>query len=101
MNSNFENDKEAAFEAELFNSLKSYGYLFPENIPEVESFEKLHRTDGIEIPSIEDIFSGNKGRTLADFFDLDMNLAAYSGPDEQFPKPDEKDLTEPEKSDQP
>jgi hypothetical protein len=101
MNNIPENNDEAAFEAELFHSLKSCGYLFPENVSEVEAFEQLFGTQATDTPSIQDILAANTSASPADIFDLeDMGLAAYSNPDDQFPELPDEDSIEPKNDDQ-
>jgi hypothetical protein len=84
------NNNEAAFEAELYNSLKFYGYLFPENVEEVEAFEQLQDQNIGETPSLHNIISTDTDTLLSNSVDLEIGLAAYSSPEHEFPKfPDE------------
>lgn len=85
MNNTPENNNEAAFEAELFRSLKSFGYLFPENIQQVEAFEKLHGNHSVDTPTLKDILSEDHGDSFSNNINLDMGIAAYSNPDDPFP----------------
>lgn len=100
MINNSENNNEAAFEAELYNSLKLYGYLFPENVPQVEAFEQLYGKNTVNTPLIEDILSADVDASLADTIDLEMGIAAYSNPDDQFPELLDDEPNGPENNDQ-
>ncbi len=99
MINNPENSNEEAFEDELYNSLKFYGCLFPENVAQVEAFEQLYSKDSIDTPLIEDILSADND-SFGDTIDLNIGLAAYSNPDDQFPDLPDKDSTDPENNNQ-
>jgi hypothetical protein len=49
-NTNDKNGVEKSLEDEVFLSLKSYGYLFPETPKEVERYEELYGTTEIDVP---------------------------------------------------
>jgi hypothetical protein len=96
-----ENNNEDVFEAELFHSLKSYGYLFPENVSEVEAFEELFGTQMTDTPSIQNVLAADTKSSSVDIFDLeDMSLAAYSNLDDQFPELPDEDLIKPKNDEQ-
>jgi hypothetical protein len=70
------------FELNLFRSLKSYGYIFPASIKDVEKFEELYGNTDINAPShfkfpeetkIEDIIGVD--------FNTFQNIAAYGNSD--------------------
>lgn len=87
MNNTPDNKEEAAFEAELFHSLKSYGYLFPENIYQVKAFENLYGNYAADTPILQNILTKDAGDPFVESIDLDMGIAAYSNQDDQFPAP--------------
>lgn len=80
-----------AFEVELYYALKSYGYLFPETIKEVERFEKLYGDTEITIPSdieLPKIIKKLNNQSLEDVdFNLSMNKAAFSSNNDSFNLP--------------
>ncbi len=86
MNNNPENINEAAFEAELYDSLKFYGYLFPENVRDVELFEKLYGKNEVKSPVVGDILSKEDDNLWRASIDSNMSLAAYASEDDQFPE---------------
>ncbi len=102
MKHNLEYNSEAAFEDELYNSLKLYGYLFPETVSEVEMFEKLDNGEILEAPLLQDILSSDAETLHSDNIDLEIGLAAYSSPDDEFPKlPDDSSNVDSENNDEP
>jgi hypothetical protein len=93
MQSTPENINENVFERELFNSLKFYGYLFPENVSEVDKFEKQFKKINKAAPGIGNILPLNNQFSAAENFDLNLSIAAYSDEENQFPEfPDEKSI---------
>lgn len=96
---NSENNKETAFEAELYNSLKFYGYLFPENVPQVETFELLYGGQSVDTPLFQDVLSVDNDAPFTDIIDLEIGLAAYSSPDNQFPDLPDEESTDSENND--
>jgi hypothetical protein len=89
---NVSQDDDNAFELELYQSLKSYGYLFPENIRDVEKFETLYGNTEIETPDTIDLskekdFPGLQVLRNIDF-GFPANIAAFtSNEDESFNMP--------------
>jgi len=93
---NTEINNEKKFEDELFSSLKFYGYLFPENVPQVEVFEHLDHKITLDPPSIEEILSTDSDASFVNITDLEIGLAAYSNPDDGFLDIPEEDVDDPE-----
>jgi len=85
------NNVEKSFESDLFFSLKSYGYLFPENTKEVERFEDLYGNTEIDVPmEFEPVLPDNVLISNADFT-KGLGVAAFSTMNNNsFKKPDEK-----------
>lgn len=92
MNTNAEKKTEEAFEAELFDALKFYGYLFPENPREVEMVDQLATFDDKRAPSIDKVLLATNYDTNKEIFDEDYSVAAYSADaDDPFSElPDEE-----------
>jgi hypothetical protein len=89
-------DEEEKFVKQLSQSLKYYGYLFPESSADVERFEAIYGDTEIEIPghleSLEKILS-NDEKVIN--FDLTNNLAAFTSKDKNtFEIPDDIDLND-------
>ncbi|MEO6669296.1 MAG: hypothetical protein ABIN36_07460 [Ferruginibacter sp.] len=97
MNYNPEMNNEKKFEDELFNSLKFYGYLFPENVSQIEAFEGLHNESIVNAPSINDILLLESGASVDNSINLEIGLAAYSSSDDTFLDIPEEDSEDPEK----
>jgi hypothetical protein len=94
MKKNLENNGELSFEAELYNSLKFYGYLFPENVQEVEIFEQLYNKDIVEPLSFHSVLSKDSRTSQAETLDIELGLAAFSNPDQEsleFPAEETED----------
>lgn len=96
-----QNKEEAAFEAELFNSLHFYGYLFPEGAEQVRAFEKRHSNDNKETLPLEKILSAAIDLFRLDHIDIDMGIAAFSDPDEQLPELPDGGTTNPDDTGKP
>lgn len=71
--------KEKKIEHTIFNSLKYYGFLFPENVEDVDRFEELYGDTDVDIPehlqSLESL-QLNENNPLD--FDFSNNMAAFS-----------------------
>ncbi|HEY4193935.1 MAG TPA: hypothetical protein VGM63_00250 [Mucilaginibacter sp.] len=96
MLANRENNNEKTFESELYNSLKFYGYLFPENVLQVERFDKLFDVINSGAPGLENLFPLNNQFSNPESFDLNLSIAAYSDENSQFPEFPEKEPDAPE-----
>lgn len=71
--------KEKEFEKKLFHSLKYFGYLFPENIDDVDKFEELYGDTQIDVPEhleLEESHNSNAESILD--FDFSNRIAAFS-----------------------
>ena len=71
--------EEEKFEKELLQSLRYYGYLFPESLEDVERFEMLYGDTEIEVP--EHLDSLEKIKPNDEFqpgFNFSNNIAAFS-----------------------
>jgi hypothetical protein len=91
-------NEEEKFEKELLQTLRYYGYLFPESSEDVERFEALYGDTEIEMPehleSIEKIISENKPELN---FELSYDMAAFSSNHQNdFEIPDDIDLNDKE-----
>lgn len=85
--------EELKFEQKLFQSLKHYGYLFPESIKDVDRFEELYGDTEIEIPEhLQSLDALNTNKELPLDFGLAYNVAALSADEPNpFEKPDKSD----------
>ncbi len=86
-NKEHNNSEDQAFEFELFNSLKSYGYLFPENTQDVVKFEELYGNTDIEIPSNIKLPSHEDILKLKGVdFEVPMDIAAFISDEDTLPE---------------
>jgi hypothetical protein len=91
-------NEEDKFVKQLFQSLKYYGYLFPQSSADVERFEVIYGATEIEIPeyldSFEKILSNNE-QVLK--IDLTNSIAAFSSKEKKtFKIPDDIELNDDE-----
>ncbi|RLD66388.1 MAG: hypothetical protein DRI84_04895 [Bacteroidetes bacterium] len=90
---------EQKFEQKVFNSLKHFGYLFPESIKDVDRFEELHGDTEIDIPDhlqSPDILNSADEFSLE--FGLSLKVAAFSDTaSKRFELPEDDDLGENDK----
>jgi hypothetical protein len=71
------------FELILFNSFKSYGYLFPKTIEDVERFEELYGTTEIQTPDFKKSIPNEFNLENIDF-NFESSLAAFKGSENEL-----------------
>ena len=65
------------FEIDLFNALKSYGYLFPKDTKDVDNFENLYGNTEIETPPFVEQSKRNENLEIKNT-DFNLRLAAFA-----------------------
>jgi len=80
-----EENIEQSFEQELYDALKFYGYLFPENKLEISIFDQLQGNTEIQTPSLETLLAKNEQVKNSERLDLNFRMAAFSDTENQLP----------------